>query len=280
MQEFLQKIISWAENDNSVRMLIQTGSHTRIDNSSDELSDFDIEMFVDDVGRFADSNRWIKEIDDVWVCLPLTNSVGDPTRLVIFNGGYKVDFTLNKLKDIEQIKKDGYDDYFNKGFKILLDKDNLGKDLPSPSYKTQFTKKPTQEEFTALVEEFFFETYHIPKYVKRGSLWTVKMRDWGIKELLLRMLEWYEKSLHGFDYDTWYAGAKLEKWVERNIYDELQNTFAHFDKEDSLRALDATIKLFRRIAKETAKNLDLIYPEEVDQNITGYIEKISNDSNS
>lgn len=275
MHDFLKKILDWAEKDNSVKMLIQTGSHVRTDNTVDDLSDFDIEVFVDDLNKFSDSDAWMKEIDEVWMYMPLTNSVGDPTRLVIFKDGIKVDFTLNNLSEIEKIKKEGYDDYFNKGFKVLLDKDDLGKDLPPPSYKTQPTKKPTQKEFTALVEEFFFEAYHVPKYAKRGSLWTVKMRDWGIKELLLRMIEWYEKSLHGFEYDTWYTGHKLEKWADKDVYEELQNTFAHFDKEDSLKALDATMVLFRRIAKETAKNLNYSYPDEVDKNMTSFIEKVS-----
>lgn len=280
MSDFLQKIISWAQKDNSVRMLIQTGSHARNDSSADDLSDFDIEVFVDDLDKFSNTDIWMKEIDEVWMCLPLTNSVGDPTRLVIFKDGVKVDFTLNKLDELNKIKEEGYDDYFNKGFKILVDKDGLGKNLPAPSYKISQTKKPTQAEFTALVEEFFFEAYHVAKYAKRGSLWTVKMRDWGVKELLLRMIEWYEKSLHGFDYDTWYTGHKIEKWVEKDIYEEFQNIFAHFDREDSLKALDATIGLFRRIAKETAKNLIYSYPESIDANLSGYIKKISNDSNS
>ena len=118
MNDFLQKIISWAEKNDSVRMLIQTGSHVRTDNTSDELSDLDIEMFVDDVSKFANSNLWTKEIDKVWVCLPLVNSVGDPTRLVIFKDGVKVDFTLNNLNEIEKIKKEGYNDYFNKGANV------------------------------------------------------------------------------------------------------------------------------------------------------------------
>ena len=274
---FLQKILSWAENDDSIRMLMQTGSHTRIDNTVDELSDFDIEVFARNMGKFSESDSWMKKIAEVWVSLPLTNTVGDPTRLVIFRDGVKVDFTFNQLKEVERIKKDGYDDYLNKGFKILLDKDSLAKDLPPPSYKIQLAKKPTQQEFTALVDEFFFEAYHIPKYAKRGSLWTVKMRDWGLKELLLKMIEWYEKSLHGFDYDTWYTGHKIEKWAEKDLYEELKNIFAHFDKEDSLKALDATIVLFRGIAKKAAKNLGYTYPEAVDENLSGYIKNITNE---
>lgn len=272
--DFLDKLIEWANRNNSVRVAIQTGSHTRIDNTADDLSDFDIELFVDDLNKFSSSNDWIQSIEKVWTILPLENSVGDPTRLVIFNDGIKVDFTLNKLEEIEKIKESEYDDYFNKGFKVLVDKDQLAKELPPPSYKTLATKRPTQDEFTALVEEFFFEAYHVAKYLRRGSLWAVKFRDWTTKELLLRMIEWYEKSIHGWDYDTWYLGQKIEKWAEKDLYADLQHVFSHFDVEDSWKALEATVQLFRRIAKETSTKLNYSYPQEVDDNISNYIESL------
>lgn len=273
--QLLEKIISWANSESSVRIIIQTGSHVRNDNTADDLSDLDLEVFVDNLKKYSEAEDWMKKIEEVWICLPLTNEVGDPTRLVIFKDGIKVDFTLNATQDFDKLVQAHKDsDLFSRGYKVLLDKDSLSPGLSPSPYKNLPTKKPSQEEFTALVEEFFFEAYHVAKYIKRGSLWAVKFRDWTTKELLLKMIEWYEKSTHGWDYDTWYLGHKIEKWAEKDLYKELQHIFAHFDSEDSWNALDSTVVLFRRLAKETAMRLSYHYPEQVDKNLTGYIKSL------
>lgn len=272
-KNFLEKIIKWAESDESVRIIIKTGSFARNDKSSDELSDIDLEVFVNNFEKYTFSNNWIKEIQEYWIIFPLVNDVGDPTRLVIFNDGTKVDFSLNKIQDFEKMVSDQpQSDRFNKGYKVLIDKDNMTKNLIPPSFKIKNTKKPSQQEFTALVEEFWFEAYHIPKYLKRKSLWTVKFRDWTMKQLLLRMIEWYEKSIHGWDYDTWFNGVNMEKWIEKDLLGEINSIFAHFDLVDSWKALENTTKLFRRTAKETAKNVKYTYPDEADINISRFIE--------
>ena len=274
-EKMLEKILQWAKENDSVKLIIQTGSFARKDNSADDLSDLDLEIFVNNVERYSSSNNWIKEIQNYWVILPLVNTVGDPTRLVIFDDGIKVDFTLNKVEDFHKIiEKQSDDNYFNKGYKVIIDKDNLTENFKPPTFKSQFTPKPTQEEFTALIEEFWFEAYHIPKYLKRNSLWIVKFRNWTMKQLLLRIIEWYEKSIHGWDYDTWDNGVRMEKWAEKDLYEEFNNIFAHFDKEDSMKALEAMLSLFRKVGKETATNLNLSYPKEVDKNITSYINSL------
>lgn len=271
----LEKIISWANSEASVRMVIQTGSHGRNDNTADDLSDLDLEIFVDNLKKYSEAKDWMEKIDKVWVYLPLTNSVGDPTRLVIFSDGIKVDFTLNAIQDFDKLVQAHKDsDLFSRGYKVLLDKDSLSSSLSPSSYKNLPTKAPSQEEFTAMVEEFFFEAYHVAKYLKRGSLWAVKFRDWTTKELLLRMIEWYEKSIHGWDYDTWYLGQKIEKWAEKDLYKEFKHIFAHFDSGDSWKALNSTLSLFKRLGQETAKRLGYRYPEQVDKNLTGYIKSL------
>lgn len=272
----LERILDWAENNENVRMIIQTGSHIRNDHTSDELSDYDIELFVDNIDDFSKSDSWINEIKEAWIILPLVNNVGDPTRLVIYEGGEKVDFTLNKIQDFDKLIVDqGNSDLFNRGYKVLLDKNNLSSKLKDAPFKNLASNKPTQIEFNALVEEFFFEIYHVAKYLKREDLWPVKFRDWTTKELMLRMIEWYEKSEKGWDFDTWYFGQKMKKWIDPDVYSQISGIFAHFDKQDGLEAMNNTINLFREVAKKTAKNLNYTYPQVVDDNILSYVNSIS-----
>jgi aminoglycoside 6-adenylyltransferase len=54
------------------------------------------------------------------------------------------------------------------------------------------------------------------------------------------MMEWHAKTIHGKDYyDVWHAGRFLDEWVDQETLKEIKNTFGHYEKADSFRALKA-----------------------------------------
>ena len=99
----------------------------------------------------------------------------------------------------------------------------------------------------------------------------VKFRDWTMKELLLTMLEWRAVATHEGPVDVWYIGSHMRDWVDERTWRELHDVFGRFDRDDSGRALVATTKLFRRVARETAAALSLDYPDELERQVTDYI---------
>jgi aminoglycoside 6-adenylyltransferase len=121
------------------------------------------------------------------------------------------------------------------------------------------------------VEEFWFEAWHIPKYLQRGDLWVVKSRDWTMKELLLRMLEWHALAANGRAHDVEHIGIRMKDWTRPDIWKRLHELFGRFDGADSGRALIATVSLFRDVAVETAARLAYTYPRHVDDAISSYI---------
>lgn len=82
---------------------------------------------------------------------------------------------------------------------------------------------------------------------------------------LLPMIEWHARITYGQDYDTWFGGRFLERWVDPHIIAELRSAFAHYEEEDVWYALSITIQLFRWIAKEVSEKLDYSYPKDADQ---------------
>ena len=127
-----------------------------------------------------------------------------------------------------------------------------------------------------VVNEFFFEVYHVAKYLYRKDLWFVKYRDWASKDFLLRMIEWNERTYHGWDYNTYYLGVYMSKWTNKRTWAALDKCFAHFDAHDSWQALFATIELFRTLAQETAEKLGYQYPHDVDTNIIQFVQNLRN----
>jgi aminoglycoside 6-adenylyltransferase len=269
----LASIIAWAEGDANVRALIMTGSRARIGAAPDEFSDFDIEIVADRPDVLTGDDAWFRSFGRVWVHLPTVIGPGYETRLVFYEGGMKVDFSLCGRERVDaMVAAKALDDLYERGYRVLADKDGMTAGLPGATGAFPAKERPDQAEFAATVEEFWFEAAHIPRYILRGELWVVKFRDWTMKEMLLRVLEWHAAALSEHPVDVWHIGTHMSAWVDEETRRELRSTFAVFDEQSSWRALLATTSLFRRLATETAEALGLRYPAEADEGISGYLD--------
>lgn len=263
--EMLARLERWGRSEERVRALILVGSRGR-GVGVDEFSDADVRVFAHDCEPYLRADDWLARIAPVWVVLPEKYTEGGaviPTRLVIFAGGHKVDFAFHPPALLPRVNWQG-------GYRVLLDKDDLAAQLPDPPPPAAPHATPTAREFTALVEEFWFEAYHVAKYLARGELWLAKARDWTTKELLLRLIEWHAGARRGPIYET-YSGKQLQAWVEPGVWQELHAAFASFARRNSWAALLASMNLFRRLAQETAARAGFAYPTDVDRHISGFI---------
>ncbi len=92
--ELIERLMAWAEAEDNIRALIQTGSIARQDGSADRLSDRDIEIIAGDREPLLADDAWFHDIGPVMVALRLENGDFFDTRLVFFEGGRKIDFTV------------------------------------------------------------------------------------------------------------------------------------------------------------------------------------------
>jgi len=256
----IDKIISWAKKEEQIKVLMLTGSLVG-NGSRDELSDYDVAVFTTDVKKYANDDSWIHSIEKVWVYEPhflQKNNKKYPTRLVIYKDGLQVDFAIFDLEHLKNLKKEKtLPVEYNLGYKILLDKENLTKDLQQPDYKYPFAKKPTQEEFDLVVSVFFFEAFKEAKALFRKDLWHAKIRDWSTKKRLLKMIEWNEKVKNGWNYDTNCDGKRMQSWVSQETWKMAHEIFARFDEVDSFEKLKKTIDIFHKISVQIADALGL-----------------------
>lgn len=266
--DILANIIQWATEQEPIRALVLVGSRARGE-PTDELADFDVSIFARTCEPYVHDDRWLSRIGAIWVYVPDQYGVGSqvvPTRLVIYEGGIKVDFAFHTTAMFDKVG-------WNSVYKVLLDKDGLTANIAELAHDVQ-RDLPAEKEFATLVNEFWFEACHVAKYLKREELWLAKSRDWATKEFLLTMIEWHQRGRHGRDYDTHYMGKHLRSWVDPDIWEALHQVFAHWDSRDSWHSLQATTALFRRLAEETAQVLGFGYPTDMDQHIGRFIEQL------
>ncbi len=272
----LQKVITWGKVNDCVDALMVTGSLAG-NGKTDVLSDIDIAVFGNDF-TFIQNDDWLSDIGNTWVCIHDQFYFEEyiiPTRLAIFNNGLKIDFSFHPtgiLKDLANRKK--LPDAYKNGYRVLLDKTGLTNNLEQPDYKAFFLLKPDMKTFQDNENEFWFECYHVAKYLQRNDLWTAKVRDSDAKKFVLKMLEWHHIARHATDFNPKLYGREMQNWLDRSLWNKLYDCYSGFDKESSWRALNNTIELYRSVAKETAAHFFFEYNDKLDNNMSSFIVKL------
>lgn len=126
-------------------------------------------------------------------------------------------------------------------------------------------------QFGEVIKEFWFEVYHVGVYLKRKDLWSVKFRSWAAHSFLLRMIEWHAQAENDWRCSTPPIGKRMSSWVSKDLWKDLHGIFAHFDVEDSWKALFNTMELFRRITAETARALRFSSMEDLSEKMMSFI---------
>ena len=267
-----QQFIDWAHNHPSIKALILVGSRAQ-QKEVDELSDYDVCVFADSIPSFIGDDQWLDQFGKVWICVHEHKEWEDqsfPTRLVIFDGGVKVDFSFWPTDLLKRWNQGApMPDDLMAGFNILVDKEKLTQNLPK--HPKPLTSKPTQQMFDTVIQEFWFEAYHVAKYLKRNDLWSVQFRMGLLRDhFLLKMIEWNEQARHEGITAFHPNGKNLQSWVCPETREVIQHIFARFDRNDCWSALMQAIELFRRISAETAIMCGFTLSE-LDQTMTKYI---------
>ncbi|HIH46745.1 TPA: NUDIX domain-containing protein [Candidatus Woesearchaeota archaeon] len=274
MKSMEQKIIDWVQTNPKIKALLLVGSRAQ-QNMVDELSDYDVSVFTDSISSIINEDQWLNQFGKVWICVhehKEWEGQSFPTRLVIFEGGIKVDFSFWPTDLLKRWNQGApMPDDLMAGFNILVDKEKLTQNLPK--HPKPLTSKPTQQMFDTVIQEFWFEAYHVSKYLKRNDLWSALFRMGLLRDhFLLKMIEWNEQARSNWTVLLHPNGKNLHSWVCPETREAVQHVFAHFDQTDCWDALKHAINLFRRSAAETAAMCGFTLSE-LDQTMTEYIFK-------
>jgi len=278
--EILAGAMRWAKDEANVRALILESSRAAPDAPLDALSDYDLLLVVSDVGRFRDDDSWLR-----WCGVPLVRFSEEwaregfegVTRLVLYEDGTKVDhqvWPVEMLRAAAQRPK--LPDILDVGFRVLVDKDGLTNDLKPPSYTAHIPAPPTEAEFLALVEEFWWETTYVAKNLRRGELfpWKYSLESVIKFDLLRRMLEWHMEIDHSWRARPGAAGRHLKELLQPNLWAEVESTFTGSDIDENWDALFRTGTVFRKLATEVAGSLGYSYPEDLGRGVVDYWHRV------
>lgn len=273
-ESLLKKFIEWSKKVNDIRAAVVVGSRARSKVPADEWSDLDLVIFSTKPDYYISSTEWLQNIGQYWMTFVENTAVGESKeRRVLFEGGLDVDFSVFSVNDLEKLfEMPEVQMVFERGMKIVLDKDNLFIDFTLTKKEIEINILPEENDFVNLINDFWYHAVLSVKKLLRGELWTAKMIiDNYMKWKLLKLVEWHTIVTNGMECDTWHDGRFFDSWADPRIIDQIRICFAHYNKEDIKKALIETMNLFRWIAIETSEMLEYKYSYKADKKATAWI---------
>lgn len=278
----LERLVACAEERPTVRAVIVTSSRARPDGPVDALSDYDVILAVTDPERFATDDAWQHDLGPPMVRWGDESELfGLPThfRGVVYEDGTKMDYTIWPREILRRIPEhDTFLDELDAGYRVLLDKDGATSDWPAPTYRAYVPGRPTEAEYLALVEEYWWDTTYVAKSLWRDELMFAKyiLEHDIATEALRRMLEWRIELDHDWSLPTGVLGRGFKRLLPADIWAELEATYVGPGIEENWAALARATGLFRRVAKEVGDALGFAYPRDVDDRVTAYLDAVKN----
>lgn len=252
-----------------VEAVAMSGSQTNPKAPKDEFQDYDVVYVVDDLDTLTSNLAWL---DQFGMRLIEQHNVLGHCRLylMLFEDGNRIDLTLCPKESIQEWVDS------EAGFKVLKDDKGLF-DSYIPSPKRYWTAPPTEEEFAASCNEFWWVSAYVVKAIRRNQLIYATDHLYGIcQQELLKVLAWQVTSDRGavdigknYKYLFQYLSAEQEKEFSALL------DLSSFDK--ITQSLFATMGLFNREAQILAQKMGFTYDKEVAEKMISYAkEKLSN----
>ena len=262
-QEILGLILETAKKL-QVDAVALSGSRTNPKVQTDEFQDYDLVYVVDDIDNLTSDLSWLDQFGKRIIEQEVT--LGHRRLyLMLFEDGNRIDLTL--------CSKDHINEWVDSeaGFTVLKDEKGLFEAyLPNP--KRYWTAPPSEEEFTASFNEFWWVSAYVVKGICRNQLIYATDHLYGIcQQELLKILAWQVASDRGV-VDI----GKNYKYLFNYLLSEKEKEFSNlldFSSVEKLtHSLFATMQLFHREAQILAQKMDFDYDKEVAEKMIEYAE--------
>ena len=203
--------------------------------------------------------------------------LGTSFRGVVYEDGLKIDYTIWPAELVRRVaEQTELPEGLDVGYRVLLDKDGGTAGWLQPTYRAHIPARPTEAEYRAVVEEFWWSSTYVAKSLWRGeAVFTKFVLEQDVKlGALRRMLEWRIEADHDWSIRPGAYGRGLERLLPADLWSELAATYVGIGVEENWEALLATAALFRRVAAEVGAELGFAYPQRVDDPVTAHLNAV------
>ena len=266
--EMMDLILQIAESL-QVEAVALSGSRADIHSLRDQFQDYDVVYIVENLEDLISDLSWL---DQFGIRLIEQHNVLGHRRLylMLFEDGNRIDLSLCPKEYIQEwVEREA-------NFEVIKDDNGLF-EVYQPISKRYWTAPPTEEEFAASCNEFWWVSAYVVKGIRRNQLIYATDHLYGIcQQELLKVLAWQVTSDRGavdigknYKYLFQYLPTEKEK--------EFSALLDFSSIEKITQSLLATIQLFHQEAQYLAQKMGFKYKKEVAEKMIEYAkEKLLN----
>lgn len=280
-QNVIEQIVAWGEREPLVRAIVLTSSRAVPHAHTDAFSDYDVILALTDIQPFFSDRTWLESFGSVLALyrdpLSLERGLERSAYVTQYEDGLKIDFNLWPVELLKSvIAEPQLPAEFDAGYRVLLDKDSLTDRLQAPTYRAYIPALPSEREYHDKIESFFLDTTYVAKFLWRDDLMAAKhILDHSLKhDHLLPMFEWRIEIDHDWSLKLGPYGRGLKRWLRRDLWIELEQTYTGAELESNWSALFRSVDLMRRVASEVGEALGYRYPDELEQRVVKYLHRV------
>ena len=280
-QEMMDIILTFAKNDDCIRVVTMEGSKLNKNAPVDIFQDFDIKFIVNNMEKYLKNDDWlnifgkriIMQKPEAMPMFPPVWLDGSNrfSYLMLFEDGNKIDLGIVPINELKQyfIKTDSLT-------KILIDKDNICPIISEPSDIDFHIKKPSAEFVDNCCTEFWFLSIYVTKGLCRSELiYAIKHLDM-LRDQMLTMVSWKVGIDTLFSLSVGKSYKYLEKYVPIKLWESITKTYKINSIEDIWDSFILCCNIFQEITNFVTNELKYKchkYNKKVIEYIKEYIPK-------
>ncbi|OBW41014.1 Aminoglycoside 6-adenylyltransferase [Chryseobacterium sp. MOF25P] len=198
-------------------------------------------------------------------------------KMILYDDYVKVDFKLfSKAKFLEEVRLKELPEDWDIGYKVLIDKEEITKEMQKSSFQVSIIKKPSNEEFQHILKDFWWDITYVAKCLARDEIFYAKFMSESIirTEYLIPLIEWHIASKHHWNITTNKYGRLFKKYLSTEMWMKTEQTFSGSNIKDNWIALFAMADLVSEIGIELSEKLDHEYPFKLEKDIRKYLNEL------
>lgn len=271
-----QLFIDIANADDRILAVYMNGSRTNVNVPKDIFQDYDIVYVVKETKPFIEDKDWIHRFGNVLYMQYPDESPNDPSDkenhygwLMQFDDGIRIDLTA---QTVEFAKEHIHDD---KLCRILMDKENILPDIPESTDSDYHVQKPSEAQFQACTNEFWWCSNNIAKGLWRGEMPYVQdMTNFVVRKQLEKMLSWKVGIITDFSVSVGKSAKYMYRWIGEEEYQRYLDTYFGGNTEEAWKAVFAMCELFDSVTAYVAKGLGYTYDAEEGRAAAAFLKSV------
>lgn len=271
-----QLFMELAEGDQRILAVYMNGSRTNVNVPKDLFQDYDIVFVVRETKSFIEDKDWICKFGNIlYMQYPdeHPDCPGDKENLygwlMQFEDGNRIDLHVETVTHArEHIQDDTL-------CRVLLDKENILPEIPEATDEMYHVQKPSQEQFHACTNEFWWCSNNLAKGLWRGEIPYVQdMANMIVRKQLEKMLSWKVGIQTDFCVSVGKSAKYLYKWLDADEYKHYLDTYFGGNIEEAWEAVFIMCDLFASVSEYVSKKLGYDYHMEEAKAARGFLEHV------